>query len=121
METRTEGLIRSWLQEQVAQVPLGVSPRAERFLEDVLVEAFDLRRSEEFAQFRLGLRPEGVAQHEQVANALQAEVGLTVRELLAEAYNSAMAQGANEVLVIDLLEVINRRWCGVWPFCRAST
>jgi hypothetical protein len=122
VEPRTENLIRTWLLEAASPLQAPLSRQAERFLTDVLVEAFSFRTHEPFAQGVLGLSPFQASEYGEVEAALHGPVGESARKLLEASADVALSvvTGSNEILVADLLVVINRRWCGVWPFCRAD-
>jgi hypothetical protein len=136
MDTRTHEFINEWLANE-ATLFTGVGPpaaqlseEAQTFLRDVLVEAFDWRRAEPWPQATLGLSPYERVSFDQVSKALYGELGEIVQSVILDAYQetdepfrkslTADVPGAEQILLIDMLVVINRRWCSIWPFCRPS-
>jgi hypothetical protein len=121
MDERTERYIASWViaATATAAVPAGAtttSPAVPAFMTAVLVEAFNARRNEQPALV-MGLSPARAVTYEEVSDALSGQAGNSVLEIMTEAAHNIRG---DELQLIDVLEVINRRWCNVWPFCRAT-
>ena len=93
---------------------------AQAFVESVLIEAFNLRRDESPAMYS-GMSPYRAVTFNEVEGALEGAIGTGISALLEDTSQRArMRDAGSEVLIIDILEVINLRWCSIWPFCRAS-
>ena len=92
-------------------------------MEDVLIEALDLRRDEDRWQetFKF-VNPTQQLTSGILANMLGQSVEEVVFGVLRDAHDASLEDriSPGPVLLIDLLVAINRRWCGIWPFCRAT-
>lgn len=135
MNRNARRYVRDWVDGITLPRPTAPGPPApefsfpvRQFLKNVLYEAFDERLEEEGAR-RLDLTPARPVSIENVARLLDGPLGRILKQVLDDAYSEA---GENwrgrrvprdfgmRVLLIDILVVVNRRWCGIWPFCRAS-
>ena len=136
MDEPTVAYIRDWLRLHMTS-SAGVwagpynkvlwAPSVQTFVSEVLIEGFERRRGEAPAR-ALGLAPGRALKHEDVERALGGEIGEAIASMLSAALDRAAARRELdlhnqqlEVLLIDVLEAINSRWCQVWPFCSGST
>jgi hypothetical protein len=103
--------LAEWLSSQESALSVPLTLEARHFLLSIVSEAFEKRRAEAWPA-------ENLAHSTPIQDALAGEVGLTIRLLLFDAVEEAARRAGDEVLLIDLLAVIHRRWCRIWPFCR---
>lgn len=121
---------RNWISSHLSSSRYDLAPHVVGFLQEVTIEAFDKRRTE---HAQLGLRTTTGDLSVPDAEALVMETNLegVLNDLLATAadlptYQSprgtdrglGIREGGTPILLIDVLEAINIRWCGIWPFCR---
>jgi len=120
LDVETEQYLTDWLKRRIDQHPLSFSQEATSFLHGVLFEAFNSRRDEEEALV-LNWSPYRAVNFGEVSKSLdEGQVGESVKTILALVYDEALTRGGatHEVLLIDILVVVNRLWCRVWPFCK---
>ncbi|HYM16255.1 MAG TPA: hypothetical protein VEZ14_11910 [Dehalococcoidia bacterium] len=115
MEPEGELFVSDWIRRQTEGARL--SPKATRFLTDIVVEALDSRLAEPEARFALSSFPTSSRLGSSEASAMldRSPLEYVVRDLVTPIGPIV----ANEqVLLADLLVAINLKWCSVWPFCR---
>ncbi|HEY4685705.1 MAG TPA: hypothetical protein VII57_06620 [Dehalococcoidia bacterium] len=116
MEEQLETFVRRWVQEGVAR-SFGLNRRVTNFIEEVLIEGFDERRSDDTARRQLDLDPERSISFSDVEYALVSP-GLLRSNVYLLVEEAARVRRGEQVLLIDILEAIHIKWCDSWPFCR---
>lgn len=105
----------------------GLTEPAQRFLYDVIAEALEFRLNEApakelgVADLRVGVqnRPEDETMLRSLLD--KGPLGDRIEEFVSDADRAAQRNPGYEtsgVLLIDMLDAIQERWCNIWPFCR---
>ena len=81
------------------------------FLSNLIVESLATRQQE--WDSRASLSPDSAAHAEDIAKV----VGYAVRDIVQEAELDSSPDG-RRLLLINVLQRIRARWCGIFPFCR---
>lgn len=103
--------VREFADNQEQNQNVVVTDEARTFLVGIIVESVIYRRSEWMNQAKID-----VSNANDLMNVVPSTRG-AIRDLLDQA-PTVRADGGIYVCVISLIQAIQAKWCGVWPFCR---